>query len=52
MLTDDRMEAELLPTLRQLFADRGRLAKMGEQARALSRPDAAAQLARHLLALG
>jgi len=51
-LMDGRMEAEMLSTLRQLLADRGRLATMGEQARALSRPDAAARLAQHLLALG
>jgi UDP-N-acetylglucosamine--N-acetylmuramyl-(pentapeptide) pyrophosphoryl-undecaprenol N-acetylglucosamine transferase len=51
-LIDDRMGPELLSTLRRLLSDRDRLGQMGEQARALSRPDAAARLADNLLALG
>jgi UDP-N-acetylglucosamine--N-acetylmuramyl-(pentapeptide) pyrophosphoryl-undecaprenol N-acetylglucosamine transferase len=51
-LEDGRLTRELLPTLRQLLADRDRLVQMAEQARGLSRPDAAARLAENLRALG
>jgi UDP-N-acetylglucosamine--N-acetylmuramyl-(pentapeptide) pyrophosphoryl-undecaprenol N-acetylglucosamine transferase len=51
-LSDERLACELLSTLQQLLMDQDRLARMGEQARALSRPDAAARLAENLLALG
>jgi UDP-N-acetylglucosamine--N-acetylmuramyl-(pentapeptide) pyrophosphoryl-undecaprenol N-acetylglucosamine transferase len=51
-LRDERLEHELLAILEQLLTDRDRLAHMAEQARALSRPDAAVRLAENLLALG
>lgn len=50
-LRDERLDDELLPTLRGLLENEERLARMADRARALSRPDAAACLARNLLAL-
>ncbi|MFO7741540.1 MAG: UDP-N-acetylglucosamine--N-acetylmuramyl-(pentapeptide) pyrophosphoryl-undecaprenol N-acetylglucosamine transferase [Anaerolineae bacterium] len=50
-LRDERLEQELLPTLRGLLKDGERLAQMEDRARELSRPDAAARLARNLLTL-
>lgn len=50
-LEDERLEGELLPMLRQLLTDRKRLTQMGDRAQALSRPDAAARLAKTLLTL-
>lgn len=51
VLDDERLAEELLPTVRALLSDRERLARMGERARALARPDAAARLATELQAL-
>jgi UDP-N-acetylglucosamine--N-acetylmuramyl-(pentapeptide) pyrophosphoryl-undecaprenol N-acetylglucosamine transferase len=51
VLNDERLAEELLPTVRDLLSDRERLARMGERARALARPDAAARLAAELQAL-
>jgi len=51
VLDDERLAEELLPTVRDLLSDRERLAQMGERARALARPDAAARLAAELQAL-
>ena len=51
VLEDERLAEELLPTVRGLLSDRERLARMGERARALARPDAAARLAAELRAL-
>jgi UDP-N-acetylglucosamine--N-acetylmuramyl-(pentapeptide) pyrophosphoryl-undecaprenol N-acetylglucosamine transferase len=50
-LRDERLKDELLLVLQQLLMDRDRLGQMAQQARALSRPDAAARLAENLLAL-
>ncbi len=50
-LRDEQLEHELLPTLRRLLKDRERLARMGDRAEALSRPDAADRLAQSLLTL-
>lgn len=44
-LLDDRMDAELLPTLNALFNDTARLEAMRTRARALAQPDAAERLA-------
>jgi len=51
ILEDERLGQELLPTVRDLLVDRSRLARMGECARALARPDAAVCLAGHLQAI-
>ncbi len=48
VLKDERLDKELLPTVRGLLVDRERLARMRERMRALARPDAAARLAREL----
>jgi UDP-N-acetylglucosamine--N-acetylmuramyl-(pentapeptide) pyrophosphoryl-undecaprenol N-acetylglucosamine transferase len=50
-LRDERLEQQLLPTLRRLLTDGEQLARMEDRARALSRPDAAALLAKNLLTL-
>ncbi|MGD2144710.1 MAG: UDP-N-acetylglucosamine--N-acetylmuramyl-(pentapeptide) pyrophosphoryl-undecaprenol N-acetylglucosamine transferase, partial [Anaerolineae bacterium] len=50
-LRDERLERELLPTLRRLLTDEERLGEMGDQALALSRPNAAATLAGHFMGL-
>jgi UDP-N-acetylglucosamine:LPS N-acetylglucosamine transferase len=50
-LDDGRLTDELLPMLRRLLGDRIALAEMSEQMQALSRPGAAAHLARELLTL-
>jgi undecaprenyldiphospho-muramoylpentapeptide beta-N-acetylglucosaminyltransferase len=50
-LDEERLDEELLPTLRRLLGDRETLAAMAARARALARPDAAAILAGELLAL-
>jgi UDP-N-acetylglucosamine--N-acetylmuramyl-(pentapeptide) pyrophosphoryl-undecaprenol N-acetylglucosamine transferase len=52
MVRDEQLACELLPTLERLLMDPDRLAQMEQQARALSRPDAAARLAENLLTLG
>ncbi|MBN1937591.1 MAG: undecaprenyldiphospho-muramoylpentapeptide beta-N-acetylglucosaminyltransferase [Anaerolineae bacterium] len=48
---DARMDAELKLTLLALLGDQTRLKAMGEQSRALSRPDAACKLAAELIRL-
>ena len=50
-LRDEQLGDMLLSTLRQLLTDREQLARMEARAQALSRPDAAARLARILLRL-
>jgi UDP-N-acetylglucosamine--N-acetylmuramyl-(pentapeptide) pyrophosphoryl-undecaprenol N-acetylglucosamine transferase len=51
VIEDSRFTADaLVSTVRDLLSDRERLAAMGERARALARPDAAARLARSVLA--
>jgi UDP-N-acetylglucosamine--N-acetylmuramyl-(pentapeptide) pyrophosphoryl-undecaprenol N-acetylglucosamine transferase len=50
-LDDERMGAELLPTLQGVLGDLTMLQEMAERMRALARPDAAARLADELLAL-
>lgn len=50
-LDQERLEEELLPTLRRLIEDEGTLADMARRAQVLARPDAAALLARELLSL-
>jgi UDP-N-acetylglucosamine:LPS N-acetylglucosamine transferase len=50
-LDQERLEEELLPTLRRLLEDEGTLADMARRAQALARPDAAVLLARELLSL-
>ena len=50
-LRDELLGDALLSTLRQLLMDQERLQQMGDRARALSRPDAAARLAETLLRL-
>lgn len=44
-LNDEDMHERLWPTIEVLFRDRKRLRQMGDNARALARPDAAARLA-------
>ncbi len=51
-LTDDTLPTALLPTVRALLGDADRLATMAAAAAALDRPDAAADLARLILAEG
>jgi UDP-N-acetylglucosamine--N-acetylmuramyl-(pentapeptide) pyrophosphoryl-undecaprenol N-acetylglucosamine transferase len=51
MLKDELLETELLSVVRNCISDRHRLAQMRIQARALSRPDAAASLAAELRSL-
>ncbi len=48
VLEDARLREALLPTVRALLTDADRLAEMRARARALARPDAAAQLAETL----
>jgi UDP-N-acetylglucosamine--N-acetylmuramyl-(pentapeptide) pyrophosphoryl-undecaprenol N-acetylglucosamine transferase len=50
-LDEERLGEELLPTLRRLLGQRETRAAMAERIGALARPDAAARLARELLAL-
>jgi UDP-N-acetylglucosamine--N-acetylmuramyl-(pentapeptide) pyrophosphoryl-undecaprenol N-acetylglucosamine transferase len=50
-LDDERLEQDLLPTVRNLLSDRGRLVQMKERAQELARPDAAARLAEELRSL-
>jgi len=47
-LDDERLAAELLPTLRRLLEDRAGLSSLAAHMRALARPDAATRLAREL----
>jgi len=47
-LDDERLAAELLPTLRRLLGDRAGLGDMAARMRALARPDAATRLAQEL----
>lgn len=49
-LTDERLAAELLPTIRNLLDDSERLKAMGTAARLLDKPQAALDLARLLVA--
>ena len=51
-LTDEELAEKLLPTTQALLADKTRLAQMGAAARALDNPDAAANLARLVMAVG
>jgi len=51
VLEDERLGRELLPTVRGLLADPGRLAQMRERSQALARPEAAARLAEQVRAL-
>ncbi len=51
LLRDEDMPAQLLPTLRLLFADPARLATMRDSAAALAQPDGAWNVARELLSL-
>ena len=44
-LADERMNDELVPTLRELLGDRGRLARMSQASQHLSVPDAEDRLA-------
>lgn len=50
-LEDERLDQELLPTVRRLLGDPERLTHMAERARAAARRDAATQLAAELMAL-
>ena len=50
-LDQERLEKELLPTLRRLLQNEGVLAEMAQHAQALAHPDAATALARELLSL-
>lgn len=50
-LRDEELRDALLPTLRRLLTDEDQLERMGDRARALSRPDAAARLAGILFTL-
>jgi UDP-N-acetylglucosamine--N-acetylmuramyl-(pentapeptide) pyrophosphoryl-undecaprenol N-acetylglucosamine transferase len=50
-LDEERLEEELLPTLRRLLDEPEARAAMAQRMRALARPDAAARLADELLAL-
>jgi len=50
-LDEERLDEELLPTLRRLLAERETRAAMAERMQVLARPDAAVCLARELLAL-
>ncbi len=51
LLRDEMMADELLPTLRDLFADPERLAQLRASAAALGQPDGAGNVARELLRL-
>ena len=51
VLEDGRLSEALLPTVRGLLANPGRLAEMRKRSRALARPDAAARLAECLRTL-
>ncbi len=50
-LDEERLGSELLPTLRELAGDRGRLERMSSHMRALAHRDAASRLAAELQAL-
>lgn len=50
-LDDERLAAELLPTLRRLLEDRAGLSSLAAHMRALARPDAATRLAEELCGL-
>jgi len=50
-LDDERLAAELLPTLRRLLEDRAGLKSLAAHMQALARPDAATRLARELWGL-
>lgn len=50
-MDDEKMSEELLPTIRALLDDSGRLAAMQQQARALARPDGADNVAQALVKL-
>lgn len=50
-LADERLSDDLLPTVRRLLSDRAALGEMSERMKALSRPNAAAQLAEELIGL-
>ena len=50
-LNDEDLGKQLWPTVEAMFSDMDRLRKMGDQARALARPDAAARLADQLTEL-
>jgi UDP-N-acetylglucosamine:LPS N-acetylglucosamine transferase len=50
-MDDEKLEAELLPTLEQLLGDEVRLANLQSRLRAMAKTDAAAALARELLRL-
>lgn len=47
-VADAELADQLLPTVQALLGDRQKLAQMGERARALARPDAAARLAQEI----
>lgn len=51
VMPDDRMNADLLPTLRELLGNPARLSQMAEQARALAQPNGAWNVGRELLRL-
>jgi UDP-N-acetylglucosamine:LPS N-acetylglucosamine transferase len=50
-LDDERLAAELLPTLRRLLEDRAGLSSLAAHMRALARPDATTRLAEELCGL-
>lgn len=50
-LDDERLDKDLLPTVRRLLADKEARRRMGERAQALARPDAARRIGRELLQL-
>ncbi len=51
MIRDENLDRELLPRLRELFADRVRLEKMTENVASMAVTDADEQIARHVLKL-
>lgn len=51
MLRDDELDRALLPRLRELFADRGRLQKMAESVASMAVTDADERIAQHVLKL-
>ncbi|NDJ63330.1 MAG: UDP-N-acetylglucosamine--N-acetylmuramyl-(pentapeptide) pyrophosphoryl-undecaprenol N-acetylglucosamine transferase, partial [Chloroflexi bacterium] len=51
LMPDETMAADLLPTIRALFATPARLGAMRDAALALAQPDGAANAARELLRL-
>jgi UDP-N-acetylglucosamine--N-acetylmuramyl-(pentapeptide) pyrophosphoryl-undecaprenol N-acetylglucosamine transferase len=50
-LDQEKLESDLLPTLRRILEDGETIKEMAQQARNLARPDAATSLARELLSL-